>query len=69
MAIVVGDFFALANRARRNDVTIMPMGVGIVGVVHVVVVIAGKQYLAIHAISIVPYIVACRLWQLGKLGG
>jgi hypothetical protein len=42
LPIVIGDFFALANGARRNDVTIVPMGVGIVGVVHVVVVIAGE---------------------------
>src|SRR5262245_14653933 len=69
LPIVVGNFFALANGARRNDVTVAPTGVGIVGVVYVVVVIAGKQDLAIHAISVVPDVVARRLRQFGKLGG
>src|SRR5215510_5638558 len=66
---VVGNFFALANGARRNDVTVAPMGVGIVGMVHVVVVIAGEQDLAVHAVPVVPDVVARGLGQFGKLGG
>ena len=69
LAIVIGDFFALANGARRNDVTVVPMGVGIVGVVHVVVVITGEQNLSVHAVSVVPDVVARRLRQFGELGG
>ena len=69
LPIVIGDFFAFANGASRNDVTIVPMGVGIVGVVHVVVVIAGKQNLAVHAVSVVPDVVPRGLGQFGELGG
>jgi hypothetical protein len=69
LPIVVGNLFALANGARRNDVAIVPMGIGIIGVVHVVVVIASKQDLAIHTVSVVPDVVASRFRQLGELGG
>src|SRR5262245_62978950 len=68
LPIVVGNFFALANGARRNDVTVAPMGVGIVGMVHVVVVIAGEQDLAVHAVPVVPGVVGRGLGPLCELG-
>ncbi len=45
------------------------MGVGIVGVVHVMIVIDRQQNLAIHPVPVVPDVVARGLRQFGELGG
>src|SRR5512139_2582044 len=67
LPIVVGNFFALTDSTARDDVTIVPMGVGFVGVVHVVVVVNRQQDFTVHAISIVPDVIARRFRQFREL--
>ena len=57
LPVVVRDLFAFADCATRNDMAIVPMGVGIVRVVHVVVVIDSQQDFAIHPIAVIPDVV------------
>jgi len=57
LPVIVRDFLAFADCATRNDMAIVPMGVGIVRVVHVVVVIDSQQDFAVHPIAVIPDVV------------
>jgi len=65
--VVVGDLFALTNGAAGDNVSVVPMGVGLVRMVHVVVMIDGQQDFAVNPVSVIPDVITCRFGQFGKL--
>ena len=65
--IVIGNFFALTNGATCNDVAVVPMGVGIIRMIHVVIVIGGQKDFAIHSVPVVPDVIPRRFRQFCKL--
>jgi hypothetical protein len=69
LTIIVRNLFAFADGTTRNNVAIAPMRIGVVGVIHVVVMVASQQDFAIHPITVVPDIVPRRLRQFREFGG
>ena len=67
--VVVGDLLALADVAAGDGVAVAQIGVGRVGMVHVVVVVGGEQDFAVDPIAVLLDEVARRLRQLGELFG
>ena len=69
MTIIVRQFFAFTNVAPGDDVSITPMGIGILRVIHVMVVVDREKNLAIDSVTIVLDIFLGRPWKSGEFTG
>ena len=69
LPLVVVDLFALTNGATRDNISVVPMCVGVIRMVHVVVVIDGQQDFPINPISVIADVVTRGFRQFGELCG
>src|SRR5579885_2943360 len=67
--IVVGDLLAAADVATGDGIAVAEIGIRVVRMVHMVVVVGGKENLAVHAVAVLTNEVARRFRQPGKFLG